>query len=275
MSHTLQRVGNLSMLMYAIITALSSIMIHQENQQITPLLSAFYTFLFCLLAYNLMTKGLIDKIAEIKQSWSTILILNVTTAICWIFAFFSLRFIPPELFLYVYLCAMPITSALIYKTQLLKAFVYFIGLVSLAFTYHVNMLFAGFLLAFLGGMSGTIYSIYSKKITGMFSTLDILSLRFYLTVIITFLLSLYFNTLQLMDMNFYLKFVMLSFVSVICPLMLFQLGIKHLSIVKVLSYLPLAPFLCYLINILFNHAQFNFLQMIIIIVISATMLVKF
>lgn len=274
MRYSLQSVGSLSMLLYAVMTALSSILIHSTNQQITPLLSAFYTFLFCLFIYSFISKGLFSKIAMIKQSWFNILILNITTAICWIFTFFSLKFIPPELFLYIYLCAMPIASSLIYKTQLLKAFIYFIGLIFLSKTYRVDMLFVGFALAFIGGASGTIYSIYSKKITGIFTTIEILSLRFYLTVIITFLLSLYFNHFQMMNMDYYLKFALLSCVSVIFPLMLFQVGIKHLSVVKALSYLPLAPLFCYLIHIGFNPVAFYWPQLLAIIFISTAMIIK-
>jgi drug/metabolite transporter (DMT)-like permease len=273
MSNTLPRVGYISMLMYAVVTALSSMLIHVTNQRVTPLLSAFYTFLFCLLTYNIITRGPFSKLNIIWQSWFNILMLNITTAICWIFTFFALKIIQPELFLYIYLCAMPIASSLIYKTQLLKASIYFIGLIFLTLTYHAPMLYVGALLAFVGGLSGTIYSIYSKKVTGKFSTIEILSLRFYLTVAITFFLSCYLNQITLMDANYYLDFAILSFVSVICPLLLFQIGIKHLTVVKALSYLPLAPLLCYIINIVFNHAPFYWTQLCAIMFISIAMII--
>lgn len=274
MSDTLPRVGNLSMLMYAVITALSSILIHVTNQEVTPLLSAFYTFLFCLLTYNLFTRGTFGKLNIIREAWFSILMLNITTAVCWIFAFFSLKFIQPELFLYIYLCAMPIASSVIYKTQLVKALIYFVGLIFLTLTYASDMLFVGALLAFIGGVSGTIYSIYSKKIINQFSTLEILSLRFYLTVIITFCLCVYSNQIVLMNVNYYLNFAMLSFVSVVFPLLLFQLGIKHLSVVKALSYLPLAPLLCYIMNLVFNHSPFSGTQFTAILFLSIAMIIK-
>lgn len=273
MNISFSRVGSISMLIYAVLTALSSMMIHATNQRVTPLLSAFYTFLFCLLAYNLVTKGIFRKLKNNRQAWVNILVLNITTAVSWIFAFFSLKYIQPELFLYIYLCAMPIASCLIYKTHLLKATIYFAGLIFLTLTYHSNMLLIGFLLAFIGGISGTVYSIVSKKITDEFSTLEILSLRFYLTVIITFFLSFYFDQIAVMDMNYYFNFAMLSLVSVICPLILFQVGIKNLTVVKALSYLPLAPLLCYTMNIVFNHAPFSWAQLLAILFMSIAMII--
>lgn len=275
MNYSAATLGNLAMLAYVFLTALSSIMIHRTTQQIPPLLSAFYTFLFCLLAYNLFTRLALNKIKIIQQYWLPILMLNVTTAISWICAFFALKWIPPELFLYIYLCAMPMAQALINKTDRLKTWIYLLGLIFLTWSYHRDQLLLGFILAFLGGTSGTVYSIYSKKITAVFSTLEILSIRFYLTVLITFFISVYFHYFVLMNKDFYLQFMLLSLITVIFPLLLFQTGLKHLHLTKALAYLPLAPLLCYSFNTALHLAQFNWIQMLAVMLITVAMFLKF
>lgn len=263
--------GNVAMMLYAIITALSSILIHQTTQVVTPLLSAFTTFLFCLLIYTFFSLGTFKKIIYIKSNIFSITMLNVTTAICWIFTFLSLKYIPPELYLFVYLCAMPIFSTVLFRTKIIKSLLLFSGLIILFYTYHNNALFLGVLLAFIGGSSGTVYSIYSKRVTNVFSTNEILSLRFYLVVIATFTLCIVSGTWESLSTAVYSQLALLSLISVVVPLTLFQIGLKNLNIMKALSYMPLAPLLCYFINLALGHQGFNGLQFGVVIYIFVVM----
>lgn len=263
--------GNLAMVSYAIITALSSILIHETTQVVTPLLSAFNTFLFCLLIYTFFSLGTFKKLTQIKSNIFSITMLNVTTAICWIFTFFSLKYIPPELYLFVYLCAMPIFSTVLYRTKVTKSLLLFSGLVILFYTYHNNALFFGVLLAFVGGSSGTVYSIYSKRITGIFTTSEILSLRFYLVVITTFMLCMTLGSWESLSTSTYGQLGLLSLVSVVLPLTLFQVGLKNLNIMRALSYMPLAPLLCYFLNLMLGHQVFNGMQFGVVIFIFVVM----
>ncbi|MDR3490826.1 MAG: EamA family transporter [Gammaproteobacteria bacterium] len=253
--------GNLAMIIYALVTAVSSIVIHATTQEITPLLSACNTFLFCLLVYSAISFSTFSKIALIKNHAYSIFMLNVTTAICWIFTFLSLKYLPPELYLFTYLCAMPISAAILFRNKILKSIMLSVGLILLIYTYHNSKLFLGLLLAFVGGSSGTVYSIYSKRIVNAFTTMEILSLRFYLTVIVTFLLCIFLNEWKILTPVDYSEFAVLSLISVIVPLTLFQVGLKNLTIVKALSFMPLAPLVCYLINFTLGHGEFNGMQM--------------
>ncbi|TAK77706.1 MAG: hypothetical protein EPO11_02290 [Gammaproteobacteria bacterium] len=267
-------IGNLSMLMYALVTALSSILIHDTNQKITPLLSAFYTFLFCIIVYSIFSSGLIRKRDSIRKSWYAIFMLNLTTAICWIFTFYSLSLIPPDLFLFVYLTAMPIAASIIEKGNYTKTFLMLAGLILLVRAYNINSVLLGVILAFVGGISGTVYSIFSRKIIANFNTTEILSMRFYLTVITTFILSFTYGDMRLMDVEFYSRFALLSFISVIAPLILFQVGIKHLSLTRALSFLPLAPLVCYGINLINGNNQASLAQFIAVILLALGMLYR-
>ena len=255
-----QTMGGLAMIFYALLTAVSSVLIHMTTQKVTPLLSACNTFLFCLLAYSALSCGTLMKASLIKRHAHSILMLNITTAICWIFTFLSLKYLPPELYLFTYLCAMPISAAIFFRTHVRKAILLSAGLILLAYTYHNLELLPGLILAFIGGSSGTIYSIYSKRVTHIFSTMEILSLRFYLTVIITFLVSSALGQWQVLSPIDYGKFAALSLVSVMIPLTLFQLGLKNLNVVKALSYMPLAPLACYFLNFILGHIEFSIMQ---------------
>lgn len=260
------------MIFYALTTALASIMIHSTVQKISPLMSAGYTFLFCIIGYSFFATKPWKNISLIKEHIYPITMLNVTTAICWIFSFLSLEYLSPELYLFTYLCAMPISGAVLFRGNLRKSCLLLIGLIFLFLTYRNYSLLPGILLAFTGGCSGTIYSIYSKKIIHHFTTLEILSFRFYLTVIITFSLSIFLGQWLILSAADYGKFALLSLISAMIPLALFQIGLKNLPIAKALSYMPLAPLLCYFINLLLGHDQFHFIQFIAVLFLFASML---
>jgi len=272
MSYLFRSLGQLSMLSYVFMVAISSIFIHQKDQQIAPMLSAFYTISFCVIIYSLFASNLRNKLSQIRISLFEITMLNVTTAICWIFTFVSLKYISPDLYLFTYMFAMPIASSFIYSEQLWRAVIYLAGLILLASTYHQHMLVQGCLLAFFGGASGTVYSIYAKQISTRFSTLEILSIRFYLTVFITFAASFYLNSFKAMSGHFYLGFIELSLISIIIPLALFQVGIKHLSITRAFSFLPLAPLMCYGIHFYMSGGAPQPLQLFAVLFLSLAML---
>lgn len=262
-----EAMGNLAMIFYTLMTALSSIFIHETTHVMTPLLSAFNTFLFCLLIYSALSLGTFKKVITIKSNFLSIFMLNVTTAICWIFTFLSLQCIPPELYLFVYLCAMPIFSTVLYRHKIGKAVLLFFGLLILIYTYHDSTLYYGIVLAFIGGASGTVYSIYSKRVSQHFSTAEILSLRFYLVVIVTFILCLTLGKWMPMTTMDYSQLALLSLISVIIPLTLFQIGLKNLTLTNALSYLPLSPLLCYFINLIIGNKSFDISQFCVIIFI--------
>ena len=267
----MQATGNLAMIFYALITALSSILIHATTQEVTPLLSACNTFLFCLLGYSVLSWGTFKKADLIKVHAYPIFMLNVTTAICWIFTFISLKYVPPGLYLFTYLCAMPISAAIFFRNKMRKAIMLSAGLMWLIYTYHDVTLLPALLLAFMGGSSGTIYSIYSKRVAAIFTTTEILSLRFYLTVVITIVCCVGLGEWKVLTPMHYGEFAMLSLISVMVPLTLFQVGLKNLPIVKALSYMPLAPLACYLINFVLGYGEFQFMQIGAVFFLSGAM----
>lgn len=272
MDISMQKVGHFSMVMYAILTAISAIFIHTTNQQFAPILAAFYTFLFCLIIYNCLTIKYVIKLSALKKHFPAVFMLNVTTMFCWVLSFISLKYIPPDLYLFIYLCAMPITGAILYKKKIIQAAALLVGILLLASTYDVAQLPSGFILAFIGGACGTIYSVFSKQLASQFSTLTILSWRFYLTVLVTGIISMYSGELHRMDIAFYLQFGMLSLFAVIIPLVLFQIGIKTLPITRALSFLPLAPLCCYLINhFILKQGAFNAMQSLSVGLLSVAM----
>lgn len=256
-----QMIGSVAMIFYGLITALSTILIHATTQKVSPILLAFNTFIFCLLIYSLLSYKTFKKISLIRIHAYPIFMLNLTTAICWIFTFISLKFIPAELFLFTYLCAMPILATIFFHHKIFKSLTLFIGLILLIYTYHDVKLIIGVLLAFMGGISGTIYSIYTKRITEIFTAIEILSLRFYLTVILTCILCVVLGQWQVLPVANYGQFAALSAISVIIPLILFQIGLSNLNLVKALSYMPLAPLTCYMMDFALGYLKFNVMQL--------------
>lgn len=266
-------VGHFSMLIYILLTAMSPIFIHQANQQVEPIIAAFYTFLFCLLIYNLFNIKTSIRIKTILEDFWVVVMLNITTMLCWVLSFISLKYIPPDLYLFIYLCAMPITGAILYKRKILQALSLLAGLIFFARTFHVTHLALGFLLAFVGGSCGTIYSIVSKKIAHRFSVTAVLALRFYLTVLVTGLAGFYLGYLHWMNLSYYTQFGLLSLFAVVIPLLLFQVGLKTLPLSKTLAFLPFAPLCCYVINhFILQHAEINFLQLCSVAVLSLAMI---
>lgn len=272
MLRTISASGTQAMIGYAILTSVSSIIIHHISLTTPPLLSAFYTFTICIVIYALLAGKQAALIRTAKLYWMDISILNITTAICWLFSFLSLKFLSPELYLFIYLCAMPICGAIIDKQNIIKNILLFGLLIMLAMTYHSPAIVIGFILAFIGGASGTLYSSYSKKLSAHFSTLQILSLRFHLTVLIAFIFCYINHELAYPTTRLIITYSAISIISVIVPLILFQIGLKKLTLSHCLSYLPLAPVLCYLFNIAIGTLPFNLIQTLIILSLSITML---
>ncbi len=272
MDNTTFKIGYFSMLLYVVFTAFAAICIHQTNQQTEPLLAAFYTFLCCLLVYHGMTMRNPVNLTKLKNHFSTICMLNLTTMLCWVLSFIALKYIPPDLYLFIYLCAMPITASILYKTKAIQAAILLSGIVVLATTYQSPSILPGFVLAFIGGAFGTIYSIFSKRIANQFSVMRILALRFYLTVLVTGFISYYSGSLHWMSASFYLQFGLLSIIAVIIPLLLFQIGLKTLPITKTLSFLPLAPLCCYSIShFILSHGDINVVQLFSVGLLSVGM----
>ena len=260
MSYLALNRGHLSMLLYIMMTALSSMLIHETTQVVSPIEAACYTFICCVLFYSFFIFRRKQLLSRIMQQFYPVCMLNITTAICWLLTFYSLKVLSPELYLFVYLTAMPISAAILYKHNLLSAFFMLITLIVLLASFHAGTQWISVLLAFLGGVSGTVYSMFSKSITAHFQPAEILFLRFMLIILVTLIVCVKTNVWHLMPLSYYERFFMLAFISVILPLTFFQLSIHYLPVTQVLHFLPFVPLLCYLLSLASGSIELQPLQ---------------
>lgn len=263
-----QLVGKLSMLGFALVTAFSSIAIHSAVQETSALLSVCNTFIFCLIFYGAFSIDVFKKFNQIRHHKFSLFMLNITTAFCWIFTFAALKRIPSELFLFMYLCAIPISASFLYNEKINKSCFLIIGLMLLSYTYRSEADMVGIVFSLFGGLLATVYSNYSKKLIDDFSMTEILSLRFYLTVIITLTYTLFAGEWRLLSFSQYSTFLGLSVISVILPITLYQLGLQYMNGLRAVRFLPLGPLLAYFITLAFSadvHLSFTKLCSMVII----------
>ncbi len=266
------RLGSFYMSGYVLSTVASSILIHSVNQTIAPLLSAFYTFLLCIVVYNVVGIVWLKKYIVVKKSLFDIFMLNVTTAVSWITTFFSLKYIPPDLYLFFYICSMPVAATILSNAKWLRSLILSIGLCVLYVAYHVKNQWIGVCLASFGGFSGTVYSLYAARLANDFTSLEILAMRFFLTVLVTLCGVMYWKEWAVVSNAEWGIFVVLCLVCVVAPVTLYQQSIKYLPIHSVMKFIPAAPLLCYGIDVVITHSAMPILQIVALLLLSAALL---
>nr|WP_305817336.1 hypothetical protein [Photobacterium leiognathi] len=239
------------MLLFAVLTAASSMLIHKAEQSISPETLAFFTFSLCTIIYTILNKfSAFSDFNRIKNNILNLAGTNITTAVCWLCTFISLSYISPINFLLAYLGTMPIGGLIVKRDFSIGKIISSLAIIFGVLLTVINDIenvenTLGVAIASFAGMVGAVYSRYSQALTKSFRDDEILSSRFVLINIITAIWFIFSgNETSAPSSDFLLMFLLVTLVSVVIPLYLFQRGISGLPIVTALSYTPLAPVIC-------------------------------
>lgn len=276
--------GYISVFGYCLVTAISIIFIHGYTKSANPTIVALYTFIICMLFFNLMSiKNFPSTWAAVKADFKDFMILNVTTAILWLGTFWSVKLIVPSIFITIAIGTTPIAmyvySIFKEKTILWPGFFYSFFLIAIlvsAILFHLHdapsaNLKMGILLAILVGIVISINMKYSSEMQkkNKLTSLQILALRFPLIIIISIAIGLMQNPIVFVQGIHIIPITIIAVLSNIIPLYCLQSSIYKLGFLRTAYIIPLTPALTFLLEPLIGY-PFSWKALILIVLLTVT-----
>lgn len=260
--------GYFSSILYCLITAYSIVLIHQLAQDIDPVLSILFTFIFSAIIFNLLSAPHIKQTyLKAWQNRGLILKLNASTALCWLTIFVSLKYLDPAFANALFMVVTPLITYLLHllkKHKHLSRKKIFLGLLlifvciimfgeNLENTIHTHHFFTGVILLLLSCLGGAAYLLYTQDLheAAEFSSIEILSTRFYLLIIFAFIISCSQHTISQFIFLPVIKLILLAFVTSIIPLFCLQFAIKRIGAVQFSLLTPSTIIMAYFIDAYF------------------------
>lgn len=262
-------------IIFCMTVAYSSIFIHETNQAININLSVFLTFLICTLWFNLANiKSFGSVYKKLITEKMLLFIVNLSTAVVWITTFEALKYIDPVLFIALFMGLMPVATYLIQcfhkNTKLeLKPMLLFllITLLLVAIVFidkeqNSNMnpdnFYNGVIFTAISSIASGLYLVCSKQLESKLALTasQIVGVRFYLLVIYSGAVSLFYNYFPQIHTIHYSNFIFLAFLSAIIPMYCVQKSVYHLGALKTSLIIPFTPIFTYLL-LFFTHQRLS------------------
>lgn len=282
--------GSCYIFLYAVVTAASSVLIHDIEKSLNPFYSVFYAFLFSTIFYVLIALPYFkSNVSKIKANLITVVAVNVTTLFTWLFTFLALQKLDAYLASALILGSIPICTTIVLagkfhrqktlRRHMLSSFV-ILGLLILLIYEDLlaktnsTSLMLSVLMAFIAGGAISINNLVAKKLSsaGVHASL-LMATRFILLIIVSFGCLRYQRlSIALTWDNSYWLLVTACF-SVALPLYLLQKGIERVSPMQVSYLLPFVPMLAYILGVLTHHFDFYWHDFIFIALLAVSMCV--
>lgn len=237
----------------------------------SPTLLCFSIFLISALFFLAINfKSLLKHASNKNLNYKHIAIVNITTFGCWYLTIYPLKFLEPAIVAAVILSTLPIATffcniilvkdhrqinfrELIIVVLLFLGIFLFFQIIRHQKTGLVDTNTTQQIIAFIGcigsGIFLSINNIFSKKlsINGL-SPIDILSIRFWLMIVITFFASkdLLGHVAHLATIS---QIIMLAVSLIILPQIIFQISLKELEPLTISIISPLKPILVFIFEI--------------------------
>lgn len=258
---------------YCLFSAFSRVYANHLLQAQDPIQFCFYIFsigaCFFILLNTPKNRALI---AKVKTHWRTVLLLNVTTFGSWFFLIYPLKYLEPALVSIITLSIGPIFSLLLGKNWNKQStrldYIAALGLCLTTFyvtqlcmqttTYSLLIILFSLLCCFIVGFSIVLNGFQTRKLLDQhFSSQDILAIRFFLLVLISFCLSLKHNDIHHILQNLHHHLLLAACVFVIIPLFLIQVSMRGLKPITISLLMPFMPILIYFFEWKIMPASFS------------------
>lgn len=260
--------GFLLILVWCLCTAFAYTFIGSVQEQYMPITMCFYIFLISALFFIIVNLKRLPMLAKrVKCFWREIVNINIITLFCWLFFFYALKYIEPAIvaallfgsrFVVMLLIERWFYSASTHQRKdyavsagIIIAIIYLI-FVSLSDYTAIEIQHSFFQIIFgllasivSGGMlaAGSI-SVKRLNLAG-FSGMDVMSVRFFLLLILTGT-AYYFFIPRAIDDYYFGEIVFVSALSLILiPQLLLQGAAMRLQPVVVAMTLPITPIIVY------------------------------
>lgn len=276
--------------LFCLITAISSISIHYVEKAIDPTITALVAFTYCIVIFNCLN---FRKIAIAYQTAllnkKLLSLVNISTAIHWLAAVWTLNYIPASIYLTLFMGLLPISTYLVHRLVLKKwgqklgYTPLLIILLSLALIYcdfpkdHINRLdfIKGIFTMIIAVTTGSYYLICSKQFqeATQLSSLSIVSLRFYVLVIVCFFTALYQHYPVIFTVqHYFLDMLWITLTSSVIPAFLTQKSVSTLGALKFSYFIPITPMLTYCLEWML-YGKFNVEIFALISILSCVILI--
>jgi hypothetical protein len=256
-------------LFYNMTTVISIVAIDKINNQLHPTLSLLISTLISVLFFNLVNLGHLKKLYAIAYSdFSLTLVINLIIAGLWIGSFYSLYYIDPFSYIFIFSSVPAIISTWIDKKNRivcsLLAFIFILYL--LIVLTHVNHSYIGILCALLSGLFSYLYRkinyFYTKK--HQLSASMCLAIRSYGIIFFCIPILLYLHWFQSATLLIYgnynqipISILIVTLFSFILPLYLNQKALQNSGVHAhnlITSFIPfMVIFISYFMGIEKTH----------------------
>lgn len=267
-------IGYLTAYGWCLVTAFSMLLTSEVTHKIEPFTLSFFTFslsAIVFLVYNCRNIKKICKNIISNKLCCDIVAINFTSFAGWGLMIYPLAHIEPPLVAAIILGINPISTAVIsflffHKTSPIRLVVVSLLLLGVIAFLSIKVLEdnsrtaqssqfqleISLFCCYLAGVSTSLNNIFTKKIMDVgFGTLDVLCLRFYLTIIISAAIG-FNNHVPSVNGDIIIWIVLTTFVFVVVPLALLQFSLKRLDPLRVAVISPLMPVLIIALQLIYK-----------------------
>ncbi len=275
-----QNHGNISIFASVICLALATVFTHQILKNISPIVFAFYCFLFvttitAIIKFIFFPK--LNNFLKNRKSLKHIGLLNIYTAIDWVSYLAALKYIDPSFTNALVFGISPIASLSISRTfnklRIIYSILILIILTLIACHYitylkvnHIHLLI-GIFFALISGIAvgGTTISIKILSDQNM-SIVNVITTRYIFTLIASLNIASISKISLSISLIDFLKILSISILFVLLPSYLVQKGAKYISAFNSAAIGASTPAFTYLFFIVINHS-YSIVQLIYIIIL--------
>ncbi len=232
--------------------------------------------------FALQARTLSSFLAKIKKEYREVLLLNISTAMSWVTFFFAVKYLEPAVSDTIVFAVGPIMTAFFWrilrpqspvtKQERWAAIGVAVGLLFLGFntiqgnsavgTLSLEGALLGLLNSVVGGFGVAFNTIYSKRLSdnGM-RVSEIMGCRFFLLLVVGILL---WPNVEAVSFNpeFAMSILIISFLGLIIPLYLIQMGIERCEPITVSLLLALIPAISFVFQTFDWRLEFSELSLI-------------
>ncbi len=281
--------GCLFVLLYAVMSAISFVVVGKVEQTLSPMTLAFYSFIISAVFFNVASlRNFSNIIKMFKQHYRLIILMNISTAILWLATFYGLRYLDPAIFSGLVFGFVPISATLLTanqpKTKPIKRteFIFSVALLLILILLAIDDFLKqtslmrevlSITFAMVGGLTAAHVTILARRLSQLgYKAMEVLSIRFYLLIIVALLMVPVIGLEVLLPRHHYYAVVSIAAISVAIPLYCLQKGIERIDAVFVTLIMPFVPMLTYVVQLTVFRVPFSWTEFILLLALSATIL---
>ena len=279
--------GLMLVILYCIVTALSTVVVSASEKMYGPLLITFSSATVTIFWFNSLQLRSLYRLRKVyKNHGRLIVLLNISTAVMWIGTFIALNVLNPDVFTAFFLGGLPVFiflinwPSLVWNTRTRIELIFTIAIAGLLFLIGCHVLdvsdgsihiIHGMLISIVASFFAAWTIILSHKLAHAgVSTTETLSQRFYaLWLVSGIALCVFPAALPASVVIHYIPIaIVVAILSFILPLFLLQKGIERVDPMFVSFLSPLIPVIAFSLEMLSDRYVFDPIELCLLIALA-------